>query len=146
MFLDWWNNICAGDKLQSCICPPTWGALFEDTCLYEKYARRSVGVFLLVHKYIFVLNPSKEVAMSPRTLCKAQPMSLQPPPFHSLDHWYYPLLVQDFLMELEAAAQGYVRQLDSFNSVKSFKHKLEKMENRQNDEGKPVLYPFISYL
>ena len=145
-FLDWWNDIRAGDKLQSCIRAPTRGALFEDTCLYEKYARRSVGAFLFVHKSVFVLDSSKEVAMSPRTLCKAQPMSLQPPPFHSLDHWYYPPLVQDFLMELEATARGYARRLDSFNSAKSFKRKLEKMENRQNDEGKPVLYPFISYL
>jgi hypothetical protein len=85
-----------------------WGAIFEDARLYEKYVHWSVGAFLLVHNSVFVLDPSMEVALSPCTLCKVQPMSLQPP-LHSLDHWYYLLLVQDFVMELEAAAQGYVR-------------------------------------
>jgi hypothetical protein len=99
----------------------------------------SVGVFLLVHKSIFVLDPSKEVALSSRTLCKVQPMSLQPP-LHSLDHWYYPLLVRDFVMELETAAWGYAKQLDLFDPTKSFKHKLDKMENRKNDKGKSILY------
>jgi hypothetical protein len=66
-------------------------------------------------------------------------MSLQPP-LHSLDHWYYPPLVQDFVMELETAAQGYERRLDLFNPAKLFKRKLDKMENRKKDEGKPILY------
>ncbi|KAN0141541.1 hypothetical protein V8E53_000003 [Lactarius tabidus] len=57
-------------------------------------------------------------------------------PLHSLDHWYYLLLVRDFVMELETAAQGYVNPLDLFDPTKSFKHKLDKMENRKNNEGK----------
>jgi hypothetical protein len=121
------------------------GAIFEDTWLYENYACWSVGAFLLVHKSIFLLNPSKEVALSPCTLCKVQPMSLWPP-LHSLDHWYYLPLVQDFVVELETAACGYARRLDLFNPAKSFKRKLDKMENKQNDEGKPILYSLGSYL
>jgi hypothetical protein len=138
-FLDWWRDTRADNKFQSPIRAPTRGAIFEDARLYEKYARWSVGAFLLVHKSIFVLDPSKEVVLSPRTLCKVQPMSLQLP-LHSLDHWYYPPLVQDFVMELETAARGYARRLDPFEPAKSFKRKVEKMENRKNDEGKPVLY------
>ena len=136
-FLDWWEDIHAGDKFQSPIC--TWGAIFEDAQLYENCACRSIGAFLIVHKSTFVLDPSKEVALSPHTLCKAQPMSLLPP-LHTVDHWYYLPLVQDFMMELETTAQGYVRWLDLFNPVKSFKHKLDKMENRKNDKGKHILY------
>ena len=66
-------------------------------------------------------------------------MSSQPL-LHSLDHWYYPPLVQDFVMELEAAARGYGERLDPFNPAKALKRKLEKMENRENDEGKPSLH------
>jgi hypothetical protein len=85
-FLDWWRDIRTDNRSQSPICAPTRGAIFEDTWLYENYTRWSVGAFLLVHKSIFLLNPSKEVALSPHTLCKVQPMSLWPP-LHSLDHW-----------------------------------------------------------
>jgi hypothetical protein len=104
-FLDWWRDIRANNKFQSLIHAPTRGAIFEDARLYENYARGSVGALLLVHKSNFVLDPSKEVALSSRTLCKVQPMSLQPP-LHSLDHWYYLPLVQDFMMELETACYG----------------------------------------
>jgi hypothetical protein len=107
-FLDWWRDFCTNNKSPSPICAPTWGAIFEDTWLYENYACWSVGAFLLVHKSIFLLNPSKEVALSPHTLCKVQPMSLCPP-LHSLDHWYYLPLIQDFMVELETAACGYAR-------------------------------------
>jgi hypothetical protein len=50
------------------------------------------------------------------------------------------------MVELETAACGYARRLDLFNPVKSFKHKLDKMENKKNDEGKPILYSLGSYL
>jgi hypothetical protein len=138
-FSDWWRDICTDNKFQSLICAPMRGAIFEDARLYENYVQWSVGALLLVHKSNFVLDPSKEGALSSRTLCKVQPMSLQPP-LHSLDHWYYLPLVRDFVTELETAAQGYARQLDLFNPAKLFKCKLEKIENRKNDEGKPVLY------
>ena len=133
-FSDWWRDICADDKFRSRIRAPTRGAIFEDVRLYENYARWSIGAFLLVHKSTFVLHPSKEVTLSPRALCRVQPISILPP-LHTLDHWYYPPLVQDFVMELETAARGYARQLDLFNPAKSFKRKLDKMENRKNDEG-----------
>ena len=138
-FSDWWGDIRTGNMFWSCIHTPTRGAIFEDAWLYESYVCWSVGAFLLVHKSVFVLDPSNEVALSPRTLCKSQPMSLLPT-LHTLDHWYYPLLVQDFVTELETTARGYVRWLDPFSPAKSFKHKLEKMENRKNDKGKLVLY------
>jgi hypothetical protein len=138
-FLDWWKDIRAGDNSRSPIRGPTRGAIFDDTQLYEKYARWSVGAFLLVHKSIFVLDPTKEVGLSPRTLCNVQPMSLQPV-LHSLELWYYPPLVQDIVMDLETAARGYANRLDIFNPTKMSKRKREKMENRKDDEGKPILY------
>ncbi|KAF8264007.1 hypothetical protein EI94DRAFT_1806339 [Lactarius quietus] len=61
-------------------------------------------------------------------------MSLQPP-LHSLEHWYYPPLVQDIVMGLETTAQGYVRRLDIFKPMKMFKHKLEIVENKKKDEN-----------
>ena len=138
-FLDWWEDIRAGDEFRSLFRAPTRGAIFEDAHSYENYARWSVGAFLLVHKSIFVLDPSKEVALSPRTLCKTQPMSFLPP-LHTLAHWYYPPLVQDFVTELETAARGYAGRLDLFNPTESYKRKRDKIENRKNDEGKLVLY------
>ena len=105
--MDWWEDIRTGDEFWSLFHVPTWGAIFEDAQLYENYVRWSIGAFLVIHKSIFVLNPSKEVALSPRTLCKTQPMSFLPP-LHTLAHWYYLPLVQDFVTELETTAQGYV--------------------------------------
>jgi hypothetical protein len=138
-FLDWWTDICADNKFQSPVHAPTQGVIFEDAQLYENYVCWSVGAFLLIHNSMFVLDPSKEVALSPCTLCKVQPMSLHPP-LHSLDHWYYLPLIQDFVMELETTAWGYAGQLDLFNPEKSFKHKLDKMENKKNNEGKLIPY------
>jgi hypothetical protein len=138
-FLDWWKDIRASDKFQCSICGPTRGAIFEDTRLYENYVRWSVGAFLLIHRSTFVLDHSKQVALSPHTLCKSQPMSVDPP-LHSLDFWYYPPLVHDFVMELETAARGYVEQLDTLNPMKVSKHKQDKMENRKAENGKPVSY------
>ena len=136
-FLDWWKDIRAGDKFQCPIRVPTRGAIFEDVRLYENYAHWSVGAFLLVHRSTFVLNHSKQVALSPRTLCKSQPMSVDPP-LHSLALWYYPPLVHDFVMELETAARGYAERLDTLNPTKVFKRKQDQMENRKAENGKPV--------
>ncbi|KAH9168593.1 hypothetical protein EDB89DRAFT_1990759 [Lactarius sanguifluus] len=61
-------------------------------------------------------------------------MSLQPL-LHSLHHWYYPPLVCDVMTELETAAQGYAECLDSFNPTKEVKRKLERKENKMNDEA-----------
>jgi hypothetical protein len=134
------DNIHAGDKFQRPICVPTWGAIFEDIRLYENYARWS-GAFLLIHRSTFELDHSKQVALSPRTLCKSQPMSVNPP-LHSLEHelWYYPPLVHDIMMELETAAHGYMEQLDILNPTKVSKRKQDKRENRKADKGKPVSY------
>jgi hypothetical protein len=98
-FLDWWKDIHAGDKFQRPICIPTWGAIFEDVRLYENYVRWSIGAFLLIHRSTFELDHSKQVALSPHTLCKSQPMSVDPP-LHSLEHelWYYPPLVHDIMI------------------------------------------------
>jgi hypothetical protein len=139
-FLDWWKDIRAGNKFQCSIRGPTRGAIFEDARLYENYACWSVGAFLLVHRSTFVLNHSKQVALSPRMLCKLQPMSVDPP-LHSLDLWYYPPLVHDFVMELETAARGYVERLDTLNPTKVSKRKQDKMENRKAENGKPISYP-----
>ncbi|KAH9167410.1 hypothetical protein EDB89DRAFT_1910086 [Lactarius sanguifluus] len=133
-FLDWWKDIRAGDDFWSPIRAPTRGAIFEDAQLYETYVRRSLRAFLLVHKSMFVLDLAKEVKLSPRKSCTAQPMSLQPLT-HSLPHWYYPPLVRDVLTELETAARGYVERLDTFNPTKEFKRKLDKTKNRTNDEA-----------
>jgi hypothetical protein len=138
-FLDWWKDIRAGDNFQCPIRVPTRGAIFEDALLYENYARWSVGAFLLVHRSAFVLDRSKQVALSPRTLCKSQPMSTGPP-LHSLEHWYYPPLVRDVLMELETAARGYAERLDILNPTEVSKRTRDKMENRKADDSEPILY------
>jgi len=138
-FLDWWKDIRAGDDFRSPVRAPTRGAIFEDAQIYANYARWSVRAFLLVHASTFVLDPAKEVAMSPRKLCKTQPMSLQPI-LHTLHHWYYLPLVCDVVTELETAARGYAERLDPFNPTKEVKRKLEKRENRMSDEGEPILH------
>ncbi|KAH8978713.1 hypothetical protein EDB92DRAFT_1987125 [Lactarius akahatsu] len=57
------------------------------------------------------------------------------PLLHSLHHWYYPPLVCDVVTELETAAWGYAEHLDSFNPMKEVKRKLERKENKMNDEA-----------
>jgi hypothetical protein len=91
-FLDWWTDIHADNKFQSPVCAPMQGVIFEDTWLYENYVHWSVGLFFLSITPCLCSIPSKEVALSPHTLCKVQPMSLHPP-LHSLDHWHYLLLI-----------------------------------------------------
>ena len=81
-FLDWWKDVRASDKFKDPTCVPTRGAIFKDTWLYERYACWSVGAFLLVHKSVFVLDCLKQVALSPRMLCKSQPMSVTPSSTH----------------------------------------------------------------
>lgn len=71
-------------------------------------------------------------------------MSLQPL-LHSLPHWYYPPVVKNVVTELETAARGYADRLDIFNPTKGFKRKLEKSQNKMNDEGKAVLRFLDSY-
>ncbi|KAH9024436.1 hypothetical protein EDB83DRAFT_2527143 [Lactarius deliciosus] len=119
-FLDWWKDIFTGDYFRSPVRAPTRGAIFEDAHHYANYIKWSIRAFLLVHKSTFVLDPSREVALSPRELCSTRPMSLQPL-LHSLHHWYYPPLVCDVVTELETAAQGYAERLDSFNPTKEVK-------------------------
>ena len=133
--MDWWKDVRTGDNFQCPIRVPMRGAIFEDAQLYESYAHWSVGAFLLVHKSIFVLDHSKQVALSPHTLCKSQPMSVMPP-LHSLELWYYPPFIQNNMMELETTAWGYTERLDIFNPTKVSKRKQVKMENREADKGK----------
>ncbi len=94
--------------------------------------------FLLIPKPTFVLDPAKEVPLSPRKLCSAQPMSFQPL-VHSLHHWYYPPLVDDVVVDLETTAHGYLERLDTFRLTNELKCTLEKTENRKNDQGKLML-------
>jgi len=116
-FLDWWKDVRAGNSFQSPIRAPTRGAIFRDEQLYADHTRWSVASYLLIPKSTFSLDPKKEVALSPRELCSAQPMSSQPL-VHSLAHWYYPPLVKDFLADLETAARGYHDRLDTFEPTK----------------------------
>jgi hypothetical protein len=102
-FLDWWKDIHAGSDFRSPIHVPTQGTIFKDAQLYESHAHWSVGAYLLVPRFVFVLDRTQEVPLSPHKLCQAQPISLEPH-FHSLDLWYYPLLIQDTVMDLEAMA------------------------------------------
>lgn len=138
-FLDWWKDIQASHDFQSPVHAPTWGAIFEDAQVYANYARWSVAAFLLVNKSTFVLDPAKEVALSPRNLSRTQPMSFQAL-LHSLHHWYYPPLVRDVVTELETAARGYAERLDTFEPTKVFKRKLDKRENKMSDEGELILH------
>ncbi|KAF8258139.1 hypothetical protein EI94DRAFT_1185116 [Lactarius quietus] len=130
-FLDWWEDIRAGNDFRPPVSAPTRGVIFEDAKLYENYARWSVGAYLLVHRSAFALDPTKKVPLSPRKLCKA-PMSLHPL-LHSLGLWYYPPLVKDILMDLETVARGYAERLDTLNPTKGLKRMLVKTENRKND-------------
>ena len=102
-FLNWWEDIRAGENFRPPIRAPTRGAIFEDAQLYENYVRWSVGAYLLVHRSAFVLDPTKKIPLEPRKLCQTCPISLQPL-LHSLELWYYPPLVRDILMDLEATA------------------------------------------
>ena len=133
-FLDWWKDVSAGSNFQPYIRPPTRGAIFEDERLYAEHAHYSVGAFLLVHKTTFTLDLAKKVGLSPRNLCKERPMSLNPI-VHSLQLWYYPPQVED-VMDLETAARGYAGRLDTFKPTKAFKRKLDKVENKMNDQSK----------
>ena len=145
-FLDWWRDIRAGNDFRSPVRAPTRGAIFEDAQLYENHSRWSVGAYLLVRRSVFVLDHAKEVPLSPRESCQARPISFPPHPYlHSLELWYYPPLVQDFVMDLEAAARGYAARLDTFNPTKELKRKLEKTENRKHDECKQahLFFPFF---
>jgi hypothetical protein len=136
-FLDWWKDICAGDDFQPSVRAPTRGAIFEDVQAYANYACWSIASFLLVKRSAFVLDPTREVVLSPCKLDKTQPMSYRPI-LHSLHHWYYPPLVHDVVTELETAARGYAVRLDTFEPMKEFKCKLEKLENKKSDKGEPI--------
>lgn len=141
-FLNWWEDIRAGKNFRPPIRAPTRGAIFEDARLYENYARWSVGAYLLVRRSAFVLDPAKEVPLEPRKLCQTCPISFQPL-LHSLELWYYPPLVRDVVMDLEAAARGYAERLDVLNPTKELKRKQEKTENKKNDEGKQAFFFFL---
>src|SRR6266702_186702 len=138
-FCDWWKDIRTGDDFRPPVRAPTRGAIFEDAQVYANHAHWSVRAFLLINKSTFVLDPSKEVALSPRELCKANPMSLEPLR-HSLCHWYYPPFVHDFMTELETTARGYTERLDVFNPTRKLKRRLEKKEYKMSDEGEPILH------
>jgi hypothetical protein len=136
-FLNWWKDICAGDDFRPSVREPTRGAIFEDAHAYANYACWSIVSFLLVKNSAFVLDPTREVVLSPCKSDKTQPMSYGPI-LHSLHHWYYPPLVHDVVTELETAAWGYAVRLDTFEPMKDFKHKLEKLENKKSDKGEPI--------
>jgi hypothetical protein len=140
--LDWWKDICTGSDFQSPIRVPTQGTIFKDVQLYESHACWSVGAYLLVPRSVFVLDCTQEVPLLPCKLCQARPISLEPH-FHSLDLWYYPPLVQDTVMDLEATARGYRKCLDTFNLTKELKRKLGKTENRKNDKGEQAHFVFF---
>jgi hypothetical protein len=142
-FLDWWKDVRAGTSFQSPIRVPTRGAIFENEQLYADHARWSVASYLLLPKQTFVLDPTKEVQLSPRDLCSTEPISLQPL-VHSLHLWYYPPLVGDVvagladLADLESAARGYLERSDLFKPTKEFRRTLDKVENKKNVEGKYI--------
>ena len=134
-FIDWWEDVRAGDSFQTRIRVPTRGAIFRDKQLYADHANWSVASYLLIPRSTFALDLAKEVALSPRKLCSAQPMSLQPL-VHSLHHWYYPPLVRDVVEDLETAARGYRDDhLDIFKPTTELKRSMDKIENKKNDEG-----------
>ena len=60
-FLDWWEDICAGDEFWSLFCHvPTQGAIFEDAQLYENYAHWSIGLFFLsISPFLCLIPPKK---------------------------------------------------------------------------------------
>ncbi|KAH9180273.1 hypothetical protein EDB89DRAFT_1900213 [Lactarius sanguifluus] len=134
-FLEWWKDVHAG-AFQSSPRAPTRGAIFEfeDKHLYADHVHWSVAAYILVPKSTFAPDLAKEVVLAPCKLCSAQPMSLQPL-FHSLHHWYYPLLMDDVMADLETAAHGYLECLDTFRPTKGFKRSLDKMENKKNNEA-----------
>jgi hypothetical protein len=133
-FLDWWKDVSASNSFQSPICGPTCSTIFRDEQLYADHMCWSVASYLLIPKPTFVLDPAKKVALSPCKLCSPQPMSLQPL-VHSLHHWYYLPLVADPVADLETAAHGYHDCLDTFRPTKELKCKMDKMENKKDNEG-----------
>ena len=136
-FLAWWSEVCASDAHRPPIRGPTRGAIFQDEQMYANHARWSVAAYLLIPESTFALDPRKKVPLSPRNLCKTQPMSY----FrlvHSLPQWCYPPLVRDVMIDLETTARGYAERLDDFRPTKMLKRKLDKVENRANDEGEYI--------
>ncbi|KAF8257094.1 hypothetical protein EI94DRAFT_1709621 [Lactarius quietus] len=136
-----WKDVHAGTSFQSPIRVPTCGAIFKDEQLYADHARWSSASYLLIHKPTFVLDCTKEVQLSPRDLCSAQPLSLQPL-VHSLHHWYYPPLVDNVVADLEIAARSYLKRSDLFRPTREFKHKLDKVENKKNEEENQRIFYF----
>ncbi|KAH9009722.1 hypothetical protein EDB85DRAFT_2162357 [Lactarius pseudohatsudake] len=133
-FLDWWADMKAGDNFKSSVHGPTRGVIFEDVQPYLNFASWSIAAFLLVHRSTFVLDPMKRIPLSPREVCKAQPMSSHPLQ-HTLPHWYYPPLVNNIVTDLETVSRGYGDRLDPFNPTKALKRKLDIMENKRNNEA-----------
>ena len=142
--LDWWKDVRSGESFEPPIRVPTRSSIFRDEQLYADDAHWSVASYLLIPQPTFVLDPAKEVALSPHELCPAQPMSLEPL-FHSLHHWYYPPLVKDLVADLETAARGYCNRLDTFKLTKEHKHLFDKMQNKKSDEGMHMLYFSFSH-
>jgi len=69
--------------------------------------------YLLIPKPAFALDPAKKVPLCPHESCSTRPMTLQPL-IHSLHCWYYPLLVDDVMANLETSACSYLERLDTF--------------------------------
>lgn len=143
-YLDWWKDVSTGD-FQPSVRPPTRGAIFEDENLYSNQVCYSVRAFLLIHKSTFTLDPTKKVELSLRNQCKLVPLSLKSTG-HTLQHWYYPPQVKDIVVDMETTARGYavVKHLDTFNPIKEFKCRLEKVDNQMNNEGK-LTYVILSF-
>lgn len=70
-------------------------------------------------------------------------MSLDPIK-HSLQLWYYPPQVQDVVVDLETAAQGYTEHLDTFNPTQGFKCRLDKVKNQMSNESKLTYVLFLN--
>lgn len=135
-FVHWWEDVCAGSTFKSPIRQPTRGSIFEDVQAYVNHHHWSIATYLLVPRSSYQLDPKKVVSLSPRTLCKTQPMFHNPITLHNLPHIYYPPLVNNFISEFETAARGYAARLDAHNPSLARKRKLDKLENQMKDKGK----------
>jgi hypothetical protein len=127
-FIDWW-----AESEPPASRPPSRGAIFYDAELYASHVDWLIASFLLVPSATYTLDPQRRIELSPRSLSRSEPMTLEPL-LHSLPHWYYPPHVED-IADFETAARGYAGRLDSFNATKSYKRCLDKVENRHHDEG-----------
>jgi len=99
----------------------------------------NVAGYYYVHRASIVLDPSKEVRLSPRsTYCDTRPRHLGHADRALLKHnkelWYYPPIVASLAL-FESAAHGDIPRDDELNPMPGYKKHLDRIEHQGNEHG-----------